>query len=68
MRRMHSGRIFFERKSALREGNRQSRVCRGAQCAPVPVFRVGNLPGKARQWFGLRANKVCPDSGGKRVA
>lgn len=68
MRRMRSGQDFFLKKVGFAEREQACGGCRGAECAPVPVFCVGNLPGKARQWFGLRANKVRPDSGGKRVA
>ena len=44
-----AGRIFFERKSALREGNRHAGVCRGAQCAPLQKWEKG----------GLKENRLC---------
>lgn len=63
-----AGRIFFERKSALREGNRHAGVA-GAHSVRLCPFSVwGTFPEKRGNGLGLRANKVRPDSGGKRVA
>lgn len=60
-----AGRIFFERKSALREGDRHAGVAGGHSVRLCPFSVWGTFPEKRGSGLGCRQTRFAPTAVGK---
>lgn len=60
-----AGRIFFERKSALRKGNRHAVVAGAHSVRLCPFSMWGTFPEKRGSGLGCRQTRFAPTAVGK---